>query len=168
MYVVVCISGKPATCFHLQFNTRRSCIQYDAIVVYSVYWPRFQCGKQKQAFCCSDAVFILAPPHMAGSLLLCGEMEKDVQRCENKPRLPNEYSTHSSLTLRWDYPWPVCKAARIIISTYRTSLSLHPDRRAPGSAQLSGTSRSYTAAPWEMKSQPVESWFWNTNWTQGT
>lgn len=90
-----------------------------------------------------DGVFILgkcsktlALPHIAESFLICEEMEKDVQRCENKPRLPNEYSTHSSLTLRWAYPWPVCKAAWIIISTYRSSPSLCPDQTAPGLAQL--------------------------------
>lgn len=85
----------------------------------------FQCGTGTQTYS-----FISALQHLAESLLIFKEMEKDVQRCENKPRRPNEYSAHSSLTLRWVYPWPVCKAAWITISTYRMNLSLYPDPKA--------------------------------------
>lgn len=79
--------------------------------------------------------------HLAGSLLIFKEMEKDVQRCENKPRRPNEYSAHSSLTLRWVYPWPVCKAAWITISTYRMNLSLFPDPKSQRPHAVSARTR---------------------------
>lgn len=110
--IVVYVSGKTATYFHLQFNTRSSCIQLEVIVVYSgSVWfilcihHIFSMEKDKQHHYNRNRVsiarvFILALPHMAGSFLICEEMEKDVQRCENTPRLPDEYSTHSSLTLR--------------------------------------------------------------------
>lgn len=74
-------------------------------------------------------------------------MEIDLERCENKLRLPNEYSTHSSLTLRWAYPWPVCKAAWITMSTYRSSPSLCPDHQHRVSHSFSPPESSCRAAP---------------------
>lgn len=65
-------------------------------------------------FVCVFFYIILALPHMPGSFLICQWQEKDVHRCENKHSPPREYSTHSYLTLRWAYAWPVCKTAWFI------------------------------------------------------
>lgn len=90
----------------------------DTLHFLTFYWIHsvksvFKCGTEMQVWEWNVCLFfiITALPHLAGSLLVLEEMEKDVQRHENKPRRPNEYSTHSSLTLRLAYPWPVCKAA---------------------------------------------------------
>lgn len=92
---------------------------------------------------------------LCNTWLIFKEMEKDVQRCENKPRRPNEYSAHSSLTLRWVYPWPVCKAAWITISTYRMNLSLYPDPKAQKHRAVSvrmrpGGASHYSDTHWKM------------------
>lgn len=49
--------------------------------------------------------------------------------------LLNEYSTHSSLTLRWAYSWPVCRAEWFTIPTYRPSPSSCPDQTTAGLSQ---------------------------------
>lgn len=81
--------------------------RHDTLHFFTIYWIHsvksvFKCGTEMQVWEWNVCFFIIitALPHLAGSLLVLEEMEKDVQRHENKPRRPNEYSTHSSLTLR--------------------------------------------------------------------
>lgn len=76
-----------------QKDTTLSVFVFDLLLAHSA--KSFQCGTGMQM-----SSFISALKHLAGSLLIFKEMEKDVQRCENKPRRPDEYSAHSSLTLR--------------------------------------------------------------------
>lgn len=101
---------------------------------------------------------VSATHRQAESLLICQEMEKDLGRCGNKPRVPNEYSSHSSLTLRWAYPWPRRKAAWIIISTYSSRRCPYPDQAAPGLAQphLAWDQRGERLTPG--KTLPSEVW----------
>lgn len=83
----------------LQLNTRSSCIDSSSFFVFQTLLERWTA---EILFLLQGGVFffILAVPHVAGSFLICEPMEKDVQRCENKHSLPDEYSTHSYLTLR--------------------------------------------------------------------
>lgn len=62
--------------------------------------------------------FIIAPVAEQAVMWIAKQsLSSFAERCGNKPRPPYEYSTHSSLTLRWASPWPLSRAPWIIIST---------------------------------------------------
>lgn len=93
---------KQQKCEHLQLqlNTRSSSIHSSSVFVFQTLLERWTAETLFLLQGFFGFFFILAVPHVAGSFLICEPKEKDVQRCENKHSLPDEYSTHSYLTLR--------------------------------------------------------------------
>lgn len=87
------------------------------------------------------------PVYPARSDLVCQWLQEDVQRCENKRRLPREPSTHSYLTLRWAHAWPVCKAARSVLVEPQPPLWL----RSSGRRTASPHERSADATLWTLQ-----------------